>query len=72
MDIQGLNILKGCFHLMSHGADGGQVAEDLSYRKLECFAWFIFAPITLQNKMFFLFCFFLEFHRLFFTRVVCS
>lgn len=44
MDI--VNILKGCFHLMSHGSDGGQVAEDRSYRKLECFAWFIFAPIA--------------------------
>lgn len=43
---------------MSHGADGGQVVEDLSYKKLECFAGFIFAPITLQNKMFFFFVFF--------------
>lgn len=40
---------------MSHGSDGGQVAEDRSYRELECFAWFIFAPIALKNKMFFFF-----------------
>lgn len=40
------------FHLMSHGSGGGQVAEDLSYRKLECFAGLFLLQSLFKIKCF--------------------
>lgn len=59
----------GCFHVTLHSSDGGQVADDLSYRKIPifCIVYGCYVALTEKNKSVFL-----EFQRWSFTKVYVS